>query len=175
VKSGFLKNYTSAVPVSETIRRIESVLIRCGVQSITKEYGVHGEIAALRFEILTHAERPAHVIRLPANKEQALEALWNDYANGDKRSADGETLAWSSYKRKKKKDFEEQAERTAWKLMQDWCEVQLSLVSFKQAEVLEVFLPYLWDGEETLFSHLRAGGFKALDGGFKALLPEKCN
>lgn len=34
----FLKNYTSEVPVSQTIYRIEQVLIKCGVSGITKEY-----------------------------------------------------------------------------------------------------------------------------------------
>lgn len=165
MKSAFLKNYTSTVPVSETIRRIEAVLIRCGVQSITKEYGTNGETTALRFEIVTNLDRPPHMIRLPANKEQALESLWGDYINGEKLDGDGK-LHWSSRKRKKKSEFNEQAERTAWKLMQDWTEVQMSLVAFKQAEVLEVLMPYIWDGRQTLFQELKAGGFKAL--------PERC-
>ena len=143
-----------------------AVLIRCGVQSITKEYGPQAEVVALRFEIVTNLDRPPHMIRLPANKDQALEALWKDYVGDEKLSDDGQSLRWSSYKKKKKKDFAEQAERTAWKLMQDWTEVQLSLVAFKQAEVLEVFMPYIWNGTQTLFQELKAGGFKAL--------PERC-
>src|SRR6478672_12229906 len=105
----FLKNYTSSVPVSETINRIEKVLIRCGVSGITKEYsGRNGEIAALTFHIRLEGSRDV-AIRLPADKERALEALWLDYADGDKLSPDGESLAWPAYKKKRRKDFADQA------------------------------------------------------------------
>src|SRR5437016_14585335 len=112
MKTKFLKNYTSQCPVGLTISRIEEVLIRVGVSGITKEYGPQGEVVALTFHI---ALGETHVaIRLPANKEQALNALWEDYKQ---RSPNG----W-----KTRKDFAQQAERTAWKLMQDWRELQMS-------------------------------------------------
>jgi hypothetical protein len=135
----FLKNYTSSVPVSETIHRIEKVLIRCGVSGITKEFaGSNGQIAALTFHIRLDGDRDV-AIRLPADKERAMEALWLDYANGEKLSPDGNSLAWSSYKKKKRKDFADQAERTAWKIIQDWVEVQMSMIQMKQADAVEVF------------------------------------
>lgn len=164
----FLKNYTSSVPVSETINRIEKVLIRCGVMDITKEYaGVNGQVSALRFRIRQGTSD--HIIHLPADKERALEALWLDYADGDELSPDGKSLAWSPYKKKKRKDFADQAERTAWKIIQDWVEVQMSMIQMKQADVVEVFLPYIWDtgSQTTLYGRLKTSGFKAL-------LPEKC-
>ena len=39
----------------------------------------------------------------------------------------------------------------------------------KQADVVEVFLPYIWDtgSQTTLYGRLKTSGFKAL-------LPEKC-
>ena len=61
----------------------------------------------------------------------------------------------------------EQAARTAWKLMQDWVEIQLSLIQMRQAEFLQVFLPYVWDGRETFYSQLKGQGFKLLTGGGK--------
>ncbi len=144
----FLKNYTSNVPVTTTIGRIEAVLIRVGVSGITKEYGPQGETCALTFHIALGETRVA--IRLPANREAALNALWDDYKAKHPRG------------RMTRKDFAQQAERTAWKLMQDWCEVQLSLVSVRQAEVMEVFLPYIWDGRRTFFGALKENGFKQL-------------
>ena len=69
-------------------------------------------------------------------------------------------------KQKKKADFAEQAERTAWKLVQDWVEVQMSMVQLKQADVREVFLAYIWNGRQTFFQNLEQTGFRAL-------LPEK--
>ncbi len=162
----FLKNYTSEVPVSQTIYRIEQVLIKCGVSGIMKEYvGTAGEIAAITFQI----EAPAGkiTIRLPADKTRALDALWLDYVDGDKLNEKGDAVAWSSRKKKRRADFAEQAARTAWKIVQDWIEVQLSMVQLKQADTLQVFLPYVFDGKRTYYQALQASGFRGL-------LPEKC-
>lgn len=159
----FLKNYTSEVPVSKTINRIESVLIRCGVLRITKEYGPQSEVTAIRFHIPVNGTGEMSV-RLPADREKALDALWLNYANGDKLSPDGKTLAWSPHKKKKRSDFADQAERTAWKIVQDWIEIQMSMVQMRQAEQVEVFMPYIWDdrSKTTLFGRLKQGGYRAL-------------
>lgn len=162
----FLKNYTSDVPVSQTIYRIEQVLIKCGVSGIMKEYGsAVGDIVAITFKIELEKDNPM-VVRLPVSKEKALEALWQDYVGGDKLDANGETVHWSSRKRKKKGDFKAQAERTAWKIVQDWVEVQMSMIQMKQADFREVFLPYAWDGRQTFYTRIA-------ESGFRALLPEK--
>lgn len=157
----FLKNYTSDVPVAQTIHKIEQVLIRCGVSGITKEYGPGGSISAMIF----HVPSPvggSMAVRLPARVHEAQEALWLDYVDGDKLSADGQSLLWNARKKKSKKDFLEQGERTAWKLVQDWIEVQMSMVQMKQAEVLQVFMSYIWDGKRTFYDQLKGDGFKML-------------
>jgi hypothetical protein len=162
----FLKNYTSDVPVSETIHRIEKVLIRCGVNGIMKEYGsTAGDIVAVTFRIDTAAGMPM-TVRLPVDKERCLEALWLDYVDGDKLSPDGNSMSWHSRKKKQKSDFADQAARTAWKIIQDWVEVQMSMIQTKQAAFEEVFLPYLYDGRETVYQRIK-------ERGFRALLPEK--
>jgi hypothetical protein len=162
----FLKNYTSDVPVSQTIFRIEQVLIRCGVSGITKEYGPNSVVTAIRFHIKTAESIPELTVRLPANRERALDALWLDYADGEKLSEDGQRIHWNSRKRKVRNDFADQAERTAWKIVQDWVEVQMSMIQLKQAETVEVFMPYIWDGQQTVFGRIKANGYRAL-------LPEK--
>lgn len=68
MKNKFLNNYTSNVPVRETIYRIEQVLIRCGVSGITKEYGPGGLITAIGFHIETPNGKVE--IRLPADKDR---------------------------------------------------------------------------------------------------------
>lgn len=162
----FLKNYTSDVPVSQTLYRIEQVLIRCGVNGITKEYtGVNGEVAAVSFKIKL-PNTPEMTVRLPADKEKALDALWLDYVGEDKLSADGKAIDWNARKKKCRSDFAQQAERTAWKIIQDWVEVQMSMIQMKQATHIEVFLPYIWDGESTVYQRIQRSGFRAL-------LPEK--
>ena len=161
----FLKNYTSDVPVSQTIYRIEQTLIRCGVSGIMKNYGDSGQVVAITFQICLANQKP-WTIRLPANVQKAWDALWLNYADGDKLTPDGMKLAWNNRKSKSKADFRDQAERTAWKIIQDWVEVQMSMVQMQQADFREVFLPYVWDGKQTYFEAIR-------EGGFKALIPEK--
>lgn len=161
----FLKNYTSEVPVSQTIHRIEQVLIKCGVSGITKEYiGTSGEIGAVSFQI--EAPSGKITIRLPADKQKAHDALWLAYVDGDKLSDDGNSVRWPSQKKKRKIEFAEQAARTAWKIVQDWVEVQMSMIQLKQADTMQVFLPYVWDGQRTYYEALR-------ESQFKGLLPEK--
>jgi hypothetical protein len=163
----FLKNYTSTIPVSQTIARIESVLIRCGVSGIMKEYAPFphqpGVVSAITFRIQTSDNIPAMAVRLPVDTEQAVDALWKDYANGEVISPDGYSLADTfSRKRKRKKDFIQQAERTAWKIIQDWVEVQMSMIQMQQADFREVFLPYIWDGQQTVYQRIQANGYTAL-------------
>ncbi len=50
--------------------------------------------------------------------------------------------------------------------MQDWVEVQLSMIQMKQADLMQVFLPYVWDGKRTYYDALKVNGFRAM-------LPEK--
>jgi hypothetical protein len=159
----FLKNYTSSVPVEQTIGRIERLLIRCQVSSISKEYGpTAGQVAAFHFTIQPSPQTPAIHIRLPIDVDRAQEALWLNYVDGDKLSADGTKLAWSSHRKKTKTHFRVQAERTAWRIVQDWLEIQLSMIQLNQADTLEVFLPYVWDGRTTVYNRIKESGYRAL-------------
>ncbi len=159
----FLKNYTSEVPVPQTIARMETLLIRAGVTGITKEYhpAQAGKIAAITFCIQL-PENPPVTIRLPADEDAVQQALWIDYADGDKLTPDGGKLVYSPYKKKTKASFRAQAERTAWKLVQDWLEVQLSMIAMRQADFVQVFLPYVWDGQRTYYQALKDSGFRAM-------------
>lgn len=151
----FLKNYTSSVAVSITIGRIESTLIRCGVKGITKEYDGKGGVIAIMFHL--PGDRNDLAIRLPADEQKAQDAFWKDYCDSHP----------DEWKRKKTRGtFKDQAARTAWKLIQDWVEVQMSLIQMQQAEYIQVFMPYIWDGKQTLFDRVKTNGYRAL-------LPEK--
>jgi len=155
----FLKNYTSEAAVERSIAQIERALIKCGVTGILKEYGTTpGEVSAMVFQIRFH-DRPISV-RLPADKEKCLQALWLDYADGDQLSHDGQRLAYNRRKGKVRADFVEQAARTAWAIVRDWVEIQLSMIQLGQAEFAQVFLPYIWDEEkrETFYQAAQVRG-----------------
>jgi|SRR5215469_1826584 len=155
----FLKNYTSDVPVSESIRRIEQVLIQCGVKNIGKEYGIDQKVVALTFTV--EEEGKPWMIRLPAKEKEATDALFADYAGKEGVSKNGqEALDWR--KKKRRRDFVTQGERTAWRIAKDWVEVQMSMIQLKQATPLTVFLPYAWDGKRTYYEALKAANYAGL-------------
>lgn len=142
-----LKNYTSSVPAHTTISYIEAYLAECGVTGIQKDFR-GGKPVALYFQ--TSEKGKNFTVRLPAQVEEVHEFLWQDY------------VANAIRPRKEKSDFLEQATRTAWKIQQDWVQVQMSLVKLKQADVLQVFMAFVWDGEQTFYEQLRGSGFKQL-------------
>jgi len=141
-----MKNYTSGVSVERTVARIEQVLAYAGVQSIHKEY-LDGFVSAVSFA-LPHPGGSHVMVRLPANVGAVEEFFLHRYKQKPSEES--------------KQKCREQAGRTAWKLMQDWIEVQMSLIEMQQVEALQVFLPYLWDGHSTLFKALMDTGFKQL-------------
>lgn len=157
----FLKNYTSEVPVSTTIYRIEQVLIRCGVTGIMKEYGLNQKVTAITFRV-EMPEGGRQMIRLPADEDKALDALWKDYAGADESKHTPGTCVYGSRKKRTKKNFAEQAARTAWKIVQDWVEVQMSMIQMQQADLAEVFLPYFYDGRKTYYQALKESKFAGL-------------
>lgn len=143
-----LKNYTSSTPAHTTISFIEAYLAQCGVTGISKQYA-NGLPTALFFHIeLSASER--FTIRLPAKVDEVQDYFWREYATSTKRP------------RKTKDDFREQALRTAWKIQQDWVQVQMSLIKLKQVDFLQVFMGFLWDGKQSYYESLQTSQFKAL-------------
>ena len=141
-----IKNYTSGVPVDRTLTKIEAALVKGGASNIMKMYE-GGVLDAVSFSVVQPGTGQPITIRLPAN----VEAVYQTLHAGIKRPRKG-TMD----------KLKDQASRTAWKLMQDWIEVQMSLIQMQQAEFLQVFLPYVWNGKHTFYSVLKETGFKML-------------
>lgn len=142
-----LKNYTSSTPAHQTISYIEAYLASAGVSGISKQYD-NGQPSAIFFHIDLPPNR--FTVRLPARVSDVQEYLWQDYCSKTRRP------------RKDKADFLDQAARTAWKIQQDWVQVQISLIKLKQADFLEVFMGFLWDGKQSYFQSLENTKFKQL-------------
>lgn len=142
-----MKNYTSTVDAETTIWRIEQILIRCKAMNIMKEYE-NSQVTSIFFTVMAKQDLPL-TIRLPANVDAVDRVLWKRTKKQDARA---------------RQRVAEQAKRTAWKLIQDWVEVQMSLIEMGQAELLQVFLPYVWDGrsKKSFFSLAKEGDFRAL-------------
>lgn len=144
-----IKNYTSGVPVDRTLAKIEAALVRGGATNVLKDYK-DGILTAVCFAVVNPQTGQRISVRLPANSDGVYQAM---------RASVKKPRAGTLEK------LREQASRTAWKLMQDWIEVQMSLIQMHQAEFLQVFLPYVWDGEKTFYTALKDGGFKMLTRG----------
>lgn len=142
-----IKNYTSGVPVDRTISRIESLLAAAGAKAIAKTYEA-GRIAALTFQLEINGRDM--LIRLPSNPQAVYDALRREI----RRPRTG-TL----------EKLKDQAERTAWKLQQDSLEIELTKIKLGQAEPMQIFLAYIWDGKQTFYTALKDGGFKMLGTG----------
>jgi hypothetical protein len=143
-----LKNYTSKVPVSRSISFIESKLVANGARSIMKEYGPEGEISTLCFVInISSRDIP---FRLPAKVQECERVLLASLSS----RARPET----------RKKMKAQAERTAWKILSDWVEAQMAMIELAQVDVMEVFLPYVYDPatQQTFFQTLKDRKFKGL-------------
>jgi len=140
-----IKNYTSGVPVERTVMRIEVALIAAGAIGIYKDYK-DGVLGAICFSIQDPENRLLSV-RLPADAKAVYEVL-----RARMKRPRGETL----------KKLMDQSARTSWRLIEDWIKIQVSLIEMRQAEFLQVFLPYIWNGKQTYYESLKEGGFKAL-------------
>lgn len=120
-----LKNYTSETPAERSISRIEKKLVEIGAKNINKEYDGFGGLQSVKFLIDINGQTV--VFDLPAR----VKAVYDVLAKEVKRPQEG------TYAR-----IRAQAERTAWKLIADWVDVQASMIHLQQAEVMQVFLPY---------------------------------
>lgn len=140
-----MKNYTSNVPVERTISRIEQFLARAGASNIVKRYE-DGQVTELSFLVMM-PDKTIHGIRLPINVAAVMKVM-----KAKVKKPHAGTI----------KRIEEQAARTAWKLVQDWVEIQLSMIEMEQAEFLQIFLPYLHDGKKSFFEAFKLGQIKFL-------------
>jgi hypothetical protein len=148
-----IKNYTSSVPASTSMARIEEMLVAAGARDIHKSYDSSGSCDAMIFVMaIINLAQPLY-FKLPAKVEQCNNALWEAYKKTVKKPSEA-----------MRQTIKAQAGRTAWKLMHDWVELQLSLIQLEQIEPMEAFLPYVYNREtrQTFFEHAKQKSFKQL-------------
>lgn len=143
-----MKNYTSNVAPARSIQLIESLLVKAGAKNIMKTYE-SCNVVAISFVIMEPVNCRSLAIKLPANVQGVEKYL---------RAQRSRSITQAQARM-----IREQAERTAWKLILDWVEIQISMIELKQAELLQVFLPYVCDVEgRSLYETMRESNFAAL-------------
>lgn len=142
-----IKNYTSTVPIEKSINHIESKLATHGVKDIMKRYSYEGKLESICFVILLNGNSMS--FKLPAKIDACYKVLS------------------SRVKRPRGKTHEkilEQAVRTAWKIVSDWVDIEMSMIELEQKEFLEVFLSYVYNPlkQQTFYESLKESKFLAL-------------
>jgi hypothetical protein len=144
-----LKNYTSTIPAITSIGRIQKALVEVGATDISMKYDPQTKLCtAITFRMVLPGEMPMF-FQLPAKIDPCFNVLWKEVKRPQPDT---------------KQKTREQAERTAWKIVSDWVDIQLSMILLEQAEPLQVFLPYAYNPakETTFYEQLKGGGFKTL-------------
>ena len=140
-----MKNKSSIQTALKTITEMEKLLIASGATNISKTAS-DGKVTGFYFELMVNS-RPM-VFKVPVDPIGA------------------QRIFEKKIKRPRKTTLNrivEQAERTAWKCWYDLIAAQLAIIEMNQAMAVQVFLPWAFDGERTLFEKLQDGGFKQLN------------
>lgn len=136
-------NYTTAIKVEKTMAEIQMLLARAKVQCIMTEYDPQACPAAVSFKVLG----PYGILcfRLPANIDKILLVMQRD--NKIPRGL-------------KTRD---QAARVGWRIIKDWLEAQLSIISAEMVTLEQVFLPYVQNSQgDTIYEVMSANNFNNL-------------
>lgn len=146
-----IKNYTTEKAATTTIAEIEQLLVQIGAKMIVKDYDDKGKVSALSFIIMLDNKRipiklPARVDRIPV----ALRRIFNTHhiTQGQRKML------------RKAMNDSEQAERIGWRILKDWLEAQVAIMTLDQINMLEALLPFtVWRGNKTLYELLEQDNF----------------
>lgn len=128
---------TTTVPAAKTIGEITAVLVKSGARTIETIYE-NGRAAGLCWSMMLY-DRPVY-FRMPAKVDPVYKLLRKN-AGHVSASRDANLC--------------DQAERVAWRQMLAWVKVQMSLVEIGMVEYAQVFLPYVTDGNTTVWERFR--------------------
>jgi hypothetical protein len=138
-----LLNYTTTVDTAKTIGEIQRILSSKGACAVSVAYE-KGDPSAVHFHFPINSQ--VVEFKLPCKFEGVRKVMLAD-------------IKTASLRRHREKDpkFDMQVRRIAWRIIKDWVAAQLALIQAGQAEVSEVFLPYLVSNSgDTLFETFKA-------------------
>lgn len=152
-----IKNYTTEISAIKSIAEIQANLVVHGARAIMINFDDKQQPKSLSFVIsVNNRDVP---FRLPANVQAMTQVLLNQLTSSTYRQYD------QRYQEQRRKKAEEQAFRTAWRIIKDWVDAQLAIIETKMVTMEEVFLPYaqLQDGQ-TLYQRMLERGFMLTGG-----------
>ena len=137
-------NYTTSIDVNKTLGEIQRLLAAAKVNSIMTEFSSDGLPSAVAFKVMGPYGMLCFL--LPANVGKIFLVLQRDK------------------KVPLRLKNREQAARVAWRIIKDWLEAQLSIISAEMVTLEQVFLPYVQNNQtgETLYETMKAANFNQL-------------
>jgi len=142
-----IKNYTSTVAFETSVNRIEKNLVKAGANNILKTYDDNQILKGIQFTKELNGTTIS--FKVEAKTDKIYQLLMKEFTRPTEIS---------------KKNSLNQAERTAWKLISDWVDIQLSLIALDQADFMQIFLPYVFNLNtgKTFYSTIKESEFKLL-------------
>ena len=116
-----LKNYTTKISVEKSAAEIQGKLAFAGAKKIMSEYDDSGNLVALSFQLKVGDGLVP--FSLPTDWRPVAKVLERQNAVPSSR-------------------LEEQARRTAWRIVKDWVDAQLAIIETQMVTTEQVFLPY---------------------------------
>jgi|WetSurMetagenome_2_1015567.scaffolds.fasta_scaffold472426_2 hypothetical protein len=132
-----IKNFSTGVAANKSIAEIEKILTDFGAEAIMKSYTGDGKVKSLAFKYQNNA------YMLPSNVDGVYQVMFANKKTYRKVNAN--------------KNREEQAYRIAWRLLKDWIHAQISIVYSGQATPDQIMLPYMYNGQKTVYEMYKAG------------------
>lgn len=121
-------NYTTTIDAHKTVTEVQRLLATHGARAIMVEYDQAGNPTGLAFQIM----RGDYLLRyrLPCRHTNILAILRKDPAVRPTQRTPAHAL------------------RVAWRILLNWCEVQIALIEAEMATIDEVFFPYMLTGSD---------------------------
>lgn len=116
-----LKNYTTSVPVSQTVSDIHKELAAHGARKVMFDYDDSGRVLAICFAIVTPEGERA--VRLPGNADRVHAVLLQQKADPKRRNRTNIDAS------------PEQAERVAWRIVKDWLAARETIKKFLETQL----------------------------------------
>lgn len=128
-----LLNYTTKIEAEQTIGEIQRMLSGHGVTAMMTEYDGRN-VSAVSFKMVIDGKPMG--FKMPCNW-RAVKQIFKDELGNTKLNTD------------------EQAIRTAWRIIHVWVKAQIALVEVNMVTIPQVFLPYaIMKNGQTLAEHI---------------------
>ena len=118
-------NYTTTVDPEQTIAEIQKLLSGYGVTAMMTEYD-GPQVSAVSFKL--NIDGKPMGFKMPCNW-RAVRQVFDEQGIRNVRHKD--------------KSLDNQAIRTAWRIIKDWIVAQLALVEVNMVTIPQIFLPYV--------------------------------